>query len=755
MQVLVRCRPLLEEQCSEASRLQIYGTEEGPEKVTLRLDATHAVLDPLSRPRGRLEPRNFRCNSFCDEGSSQEDVFAHCAPIIDRVMEGYNGTIFCFGVTGSGKTYTMSGPPQDKRRRQEQPAVPVEAQGIVQRAATRIFEFIRDRGEQGEIFSVESSFLEIYSGDGMRETLVDLLADGKDAEHKLEMKRDPTNDQSFVCSGLTSVPIRSPDDLFEVLALGRRRCTYMETSRNCLSSRSHCIFAVTVESLGEQESGNLVRRGKLVLVDLAGSESLKKVSAASEANEELRRRQAIGINRVLSNLGAVVNNLNTGFQNCAGYRNSALTMLLRDCLGGSARALLIANISPEAAWCSETFTTLTFAQQMMQVRNVEKPVLIEGSQSVLMQMRLRHLECVQRLQEQQQAAPDPEEGEDWQKIQKEVDELNKRLLTRNSATETLAQMQQEQNRKIEQLRVEVTQAMAEQFASIQEQSAKDLEGLREAIQAAAREGGAQMEQRQTDLLEAQLSNHQSDINESVAVRRAAETDVAQIRVQVAAAEERVLLLQELQQDVARERGDLESERRALRQQADEQYRKVTDIECEKEKYRAEGAVLRDEVDRLHTLSTTDQVTASEDRQAWRGREAELQALATATRAQLEVHGCQAELRHEAALQHHGRVEALRAQITRLEAESTVQAKELESMQKEQVSLQEDLRLRRLQEDRFRRGVEEEVNQYEEDIEEAQHRADELMAMLAEVQSSIMLATTRPARPPSNAGTPSR
>merc|ERR1719450_713921 len=122
---------------------------------------------------------------------------------------------------------------------------------------------------------------------------------------------------------------------------------------------------LSIESLYEQGAGEppAVQRGKLMLVDLAGSESLKKVQAANDANEELRRRQAIGINRVLSSLGTVVNNMNIGLSH--GHRDSALTMLLHDCLGGNARALLIANISPEAEGGDESVKTLTFAQQMM------------------------------------------------------------------------------------------------------------------------------------------------------------------------------------------------------------------------------------------------------------------------------------------------------------------------------------------------------------------------------------------------------
>ncbi|CAE7531043.1 FLA10 [Symbiodinium sp. CCMP2592] len=377
--VLVRCRPLLK----EGSRIKLSASSAKSGKVMLR-------LQPEEQSRSRQsEPKVFRCNGFISEEGTQADVFEHVAPVVDRVMEGYNGVVFCYGITGSGKTHTMSGPPKEPLAKQVKDPAPPEViaaqQGIVQRAAKRIFEFIRDRSARGEMFTVEASFLEIYSPDGARENLIDLLANKAD-EAKLEVKQDAlVGHKAFMCEGLKSVPIRSPDEMRQVLEGGRRRCTYMETSRNCVSSRSHCLFTVVIESTSSssiRDTDPDVRRGKLVLVDLAGSESLKKVMAVQEANEELRRKQAIGINKVLTHLGAVVNNLNAGYENSTGFRNSALTMLLRDCLGGGARALLVANIGPEADWSSETAMTLRFAQKMMKVKNVEQKVVIDASQSL-------------------------------------------------------------------------------------------------------------------------------------------------------------------------------------------------------------------------------------------------------------------------------------------------------------------------------------------------------------------------------------
>merc|ERR550532_2597686 len=210
----------------------------------------------------------------------------------------------------------MTGPTSEAAHSQDTPAA-----GIVQRASRRIFEYIRDRSAKGEVFMVEASFLEVYSPDGTREQLIDLLSD---TDRRLEVKQDPKNPDNFTCENLRRVPIRTPDEMCDLLATGRQRCKFMETNANCMSSRSHCLFMLTVESLMPSKSGNdpQVQRGKLMLVDLAGSESLKRGSAANEADEELRRKQAIGIGRVLNSLGTIVHNINTG--SSTGNRDSAL-----------------------------------------------------------------------------------------------------------------------------------------------------------------------------------------------------------------------------------------------------------------------------------------------------------------------------------------------------------------------------------------------------------------------------------------------
>lgn len=686
--------------------------------------------------------RTYLCNSFCDESSSQEDVFALASPIVDRAMEGYNGTIFCYGITGSGKTFTMSGPPKEKGSLQSSICEP-HLQGIVQRSAWRIFEYISQRSKQGEVFAVEASFLEIYSGDGHRETLLDLLAEEKSPE-KPEIKQDPLCPQSFSCEGLRRVPINSPDAMCEALETGRRRCTFMETSRNCLSSRSHCLYIVTIECLIERDNGAppLVKRGKLVLVDLAGSESLKKVVAANGDNEELRRKQAIGINRVLSHLGSVVNNLNMGFQNSTGYRNSALTMLLRDCLGGSARALLIANIGPEAEWSSETNMTLTFAQQMMQVRNVEKAVVVETEKSVLVQMRQRHEECIRRLQEEPiRSDATPKEREERKGLQSELDDLNQRLLTKSKATETLESLQDEHRRKLDAMRDEMAQTMSEQLNSIQGTLVQDIQGLQQAIESKAREEGEIAEKRLLERHEAAVTTVQSELSSTVEAKRLAESDVSQLRLQLAAAEERAQTLQELQLDAVREREALEKERREVADQASEQLRRLAELEGEMQRHRSEATVLQAEAERLSAARAQEAEAFQIEKENWMTLEAKMVANLESAKMELkEQEQLGDEKKQMAESSHQSEIESLRARSSKLEADTSSRRVEYEEVRNEQARLEAELRTCRELEVTLRRDFEQEVHEYEDKIDAANQNINEILTMLHQVQSSIMHAT---------------
>jgi len=717
VRVAVRCRP--PSNAAEPT-FRISAEQGAQEKIVLKLESSAEISGP----------RVFRCNAFFGPEATQEDVFEQAAPIVAGTMEGYNGTIFAYGVTGSGKTYTMTGPPHEAAKDRDVPTA-----GIVQRVSRRIFEYIRDRSLQGEVFAVEASFLEVYSLDGTREQLLDLLAD--DEDRKLEVKQDPLNPHSFVCENLRRVPIRTPDEMCEVLHLGQQRCKFMETNRNCCSSRSHCLFMLSIESMAERKGTGepIVQRGKLMLVDLAGSESLKKVQAADEANEDLRRRQAIGINRVLSSLGTVVNNMNIGLGH--GHRDSALTMLLRDCLGGNARALLIANVGPELANVDETVKTMTFAQKMLAVRNKANVNRIDQEHSSLLQMRQRHSECIKLLQEKvndEQAV----EQEERKKLQQEMEDLNKRLLTKESAEQTLEEMRDDQFRKIDEMKEEMTSCMSKELDKMRRQSLQDLDNLRKSVEQHVSHLDSSHHQRHAEEHEARVSKLQVELQDASKAQRAAEEEASDLRVRLASADERAKMLQNRQEELKRERADFDEERRTLRQQSEQQWQKLTVLEGELQRFKAETEVQRAELARLNASRAEDADAMRKARDAWRVREAELQQEISDLNRQFDEAQREAEV-HALKTQSEQRdnVSQLRLQIERLEAEAAARAEQLHQAQQAQARLGEEKAAAKQREEALRQQIVLESRQYQEELEEAKAREAELMHMLNEVQDSII------------------
>jgi len=480
-----------------------------------------------------------------------------------------------------------------------------------------------------------------------------------------------------------------------------------------------------------------VRRGKLVLVDLAGSESLKKVVAVKGENEELRRKQAIGINRVLTHLGAVVNNLNAGYENSTGFRNSALTMLLRDCLGGGARALLVANIGPELEWMSETCMTLTFAQKMMKVKNVERAVVVDAKQSSLMQMRKRHEACIARLKEKATDEKD-EADEEREALDREIEEIGARLLTKDSATSILQKMQEEQTRKIDEFRSEITEKMADQFKHIQEESQKNMEGLRQAIEAKAKEGGAMLEQQQAQSREAQVGMLEREHSTVVEARKTVEAEAADLRLRLAGSQQRADTLQELATDVAKQRQELEEERKELRHKSEEQGERLATLEREANRLRVEADVRREEQERLQAGSGADAAAFALEKESWQRREDECRSAIDAVAAELERQCSDMEaLQSQATQSFEAGLQALNQSVERAEEMRVEDEKELRKILGRQSTLELDVSEVHASEADLREQIRRDVESYDDAIVVSQQKTQELETMLLEIQNSIL------------------
>lgn len=266
-------------------------------------------------------------------------------PLVESVMTGYNGTIFAYGQTGCGKTHTMIGLKGNKAER-----------GIIPNAFDHIFGYFDDAQNTKKKFLIRCSYLEIYN-----EEVRDLL--GKNAEQKLDLKEDP--EKGVYAKDLNMVIVKRIAEIEKCMDKGNGNRKTGETAMNKDSSRSHSIFTIYVETAEMNLAGEQsIKAGKLNLVDLAGSERQSKTQATGA-----RLKEATKINLSLSALGNVIKALVEGKSTHVPYRDSKLTRLLQDSLGGNTRTVMIAAISPADYNYDETLTTLRYASRAKNIKN--------------------------------------------------------------------------------------------------------------------------------------------------------------------------------------------------------------------------------------------------------------------------------------------------------------------------------------------------------------------------------------------------
>ncbi|GJQ11274.1 hypothetical protein GpartN1_g3065.t1 [Galdieria partita] len=327
--------------------------------------------------------KKFTFDSIFPIDGKQEDVFRNVAkPIIDSCLAGYNGTIFAYGQTGSGKTFTMQGPEESI---QAQSGDIRQLRGIMPRVFEYIFDSIRkEREEKGATvdYVVKCAYLQVYN-----ETITDLLTP---SQHNLNIREDTL--KGVYVEDLTEEIVKHPEDCYRVLRKGVANRTVSATSMNQESSRSHGVFTVIIERK-EEKPDNLVskRVSRLNLVDLAGSERQKLAKTSGQTLKE-----ASNINRSLSVLGYVIMALvdaSNGKERHINYRDSKLTFLLKDSLGGNAKTCMVATVSPSDLNLGETISTLKFAQRAKYIRN--KAYVNEETTGSLVQLQAE----VRRLQD--------------------------------------------------------------------------------------------------------------------------------------------------------------------------------------------------------------------------------------------------------------------------------------------------------------------------------------------------------------------
>ncbi|KAJ3033179.1 Kinesin-like protein kif3a [Rhizophlyctis rosea] len=348
VKVIVRCRPFSEKE-KAAGHSNIVTIDKAA--------ATVSIVDPRGGAGSNDPPKTFTFDSVFDITSTQQEVYNKTArPIVESVLAGYNGTVFAYGQTGTGKTFSMEGVRD----------VP-ELRGIIPNAFEHIFAEIALSGSSTQ-FLVRASYLEIYNED-----IKDLL-DTKAG--KLEIKERA--DVGIYVKDLRTFVIKDVSEMDRLMSFGNKNRSVGATEMNARSSRSHSIFTITVEASEKSADGEEhIRAGKLHLVDLAGSERQSKTGATGE-----RLKEATKINLSLSALGNVISALVDGKSSHIPYRDSKLTRLLQDSLGGNAKTLMVATLSPASYNYDETVSTLRYANRAKSIKN--KPKINEDPKDAML-----------------------------------------------------------------------------------------------------------------------------------------------------------------------------------------------------------------------------------------------------------------------------------------------------------------------------------------------------------------------------------
>lgn len=259
-------------------------------------------------------------------------------------MNGYNGTVFAYGQTGAGKSYTMMGSDIDD----------TDGKGIIPRIVEQMFASILTSPSNIE-YTVRVSYMEIYM-----ERIRDLLV-----PHNDNLPVHEEKSRGVYVKGLLEIYVSSVQEVYEVMRRGDAARAVASTNMNQESSRSHSIFVITITQKNV-ESGS-AKSGQLFLVDLAGSEKVGKTGASGQTLEEAKK-----INKSLSALGMVINALTDGKSTHVPYRDSKLTRILQESLGGNSRTTLIINCSPSSYNDAETLSTLRFGVRAKSIKNKAK-----------------------------------------------------------------------------------------------------------------------------------------------------------------------------------------------------------------------------------------------------------------------------------------------------------------------------------------------------------------------------------------------
>ncbi|XP_068198465.1 kinesin-like protein KIF13B isoform X2 [Antennarius striatus] len=404
-------------------------------KCVVEMEGNQTVLHPaitsINKGDPRSQPKVFAydyCFWSMDESQTEkfagQDVVFQCLgeSLLDNAFMGYNACIFAYGQTGSGKSYTMMGS-------EEQP-------GLIPRLCSSLFNRTVKEAREGESFTVEVSYMEIYN-----EKVRDLL-DPKGNRQTLRVREH--NVFGPYVDGLSRLAVASCKDIESLMSEGNKSRTVAATNMNEESSRSHAVFNIILtHTLMDLQSGTCGEKvSKLSLVDLAGSERAAKTGAAGE-----RLKEGSNINKSLSTLGLVISALadqgaGKNKNKFVPYRDSVLTWLLKDSLGGNSRTAMVATISPAADNYDETLSTLRYADR---AKSIVNHAIVNEDPNARIIRELR--EEVEKLREQLTEAESmkaPELKERLEESEKLIQEMTVTWEEKLRKTEAIAQERQRQ-----------------------------------------------------------------------------------------------------------------------------------------------------------------------------------------------------------------------------------------------------------------------------------------------------------------------
>jgi hypothetical protein len=465
------------------------------------------------------EQKEFGYDHVFDDSFTQERVYDTIGePLLKNAMNAYNGCVFAYGQTGSGKTHSMVGDATSEAGR-----------GIQPRACMRLFELLAEKQKENTSFqaTVLATYMEIYN-----EKIFDLLSGGESSKDELNVRLHPT--LGPIVANLKECPIQNYSDAAELFDFGAKRRAVGATQMNETSSRSHAIFTVQIRTSVKVSGVTTESQAKVHFVDLAGSERQKKTQASGT-----RLKEGIGINQSLSTLSRVISDLSTG-KGLPPFRESKLTLLLKDALSGNSRTALLACISTARYNLAETISTLEFAARCKLVKTQARKN--EESRADVIQKLTAEKEAIESQLQLERTRSD----ELCTRLQLE---LEKAEHAEKGAEEAIS-AKREIEGKLEELELE----HASLAKALEEKSAQDLESRRadeaaEEGEAARRRNSLQERDRLAEQLAALEERKQHEISELEERERSSRELRNKLEVELQAQKEREQTFQQQMEDL--------------------------------------------------------------------------------------------------------------------------------------------------------------------------------------------------------------